>query len=212
MRIGIVTIKRPHCYLPELLASLPPKSELDFFVGTPDVEHIKDANCYQIHVLPAAVKDNHGTSVNSVVNHAQAYLHCNTVLEDDVIVSSKFETILEAAVTECYRLRPNGHFILSLASHNQWPKGSLIVPYPLDIYYGTQGIYVPSELQFDIFHYFIRSLIECNHLGTDCVLADYCRNRGISLFCTTSSIVKHIGEQSAFSDERIVVDYPDFVP
>lgn len=208
MKIGVVTINRPRCYLSELIASAA-GHELQFFVGSQDMSFLPPGSGFSC--IPDAVKGNHGTSVDSVVNHAVAYLHCTTVIEDDVQLSSQFESILNAAVAECYELRPNGHFILALASHLRWPKGGVIVPYPLDVYFGTQAMFVPKELQFDLFLFMIQSLEKMNHLGTDVVLAEYCRSHGIPLFCTVNAIAKHIGEQSSFSDARITVEYPSYI-
>jgi hypothetical protein len=216
MKVSVVTINRQPSYLLELLDSISAADfdqlSLTFCVGDRDCSHIPEqvpGDLRQVRMLPNAVRENHGSHVDSVVNHAMAVLESSVILEDDVVVSPRFCELLRPAVEEAYRLRPTGHFVLALSSDQVWPRGGAIVPYPLDVYSGTMGMFVPSELQFDLFRFMICHL-EAEFVSPDCTIAEYCQTRGIPLYCITQSIVKHIGVQSAISDRVVTVQCPTF--
>ena len=150
MNISIVTINRQPSYLQELLESISAADfdqlSLTFCVGDRDGSHIPEqvpGDLRQVRMLPNAVRENHGSHIDSVVNYAVAVLESSVILEDDVVVSPRFCELLRPAVEEAYRLRPTGHFLLSLSSDQVWPRGGAIVPYPLDVYSGTMGMFVP---------------------------------------------------------------------
>lgn len=216
MNVSIVTINRQPSYLQELLDSITASDferlSITFCVGDRDDSHIPaqvPGDGRRVRMLPNAVRENHGSHIDSVANHAVAVLESSIILEDDVIVSPRFCQLLRLAVQEAYRLRPNGHFVLALASDQVWPRGGAIVPYPLDVYSGTMGMFVPAELQFDVFRFMI-SHLGADFVSSDCTIAEYCQRHGIPLYCITESIVKHMGVQSAISDRVVTVQCPTF--
>lgn len=216
MNISIVTIDRQPGYLPQLLESIRSadfdRLSLTFCVGDQDDTHIPQSvpgESRNVRFLPNAVREDHGSHVDSVVNHAMAISASSVVLEDDVLVSPQFCELLRPAVAECHRVRPNGQFLLALSSEQVWPRGASIVPYPLDLYSGTMGMFVPPALQFDLFRFLIGNL-DCGLVTPDVMYAEYCQKRGIPLYCMTQSIVKHIGVHSAISDRIVNVDCPTF--
>ncbi|TXI10635.1 MAG: hypothetical protein E6Q76_03760 [Rhizobium sp.] len=210
--IGIVTIKRPVLYLPQMLESIAASDisePLGAFVGNQDWAYLPADVFECVLCLPDAVRKNHGSHVDSVANYANAVLHANTILEDDVLVARDFAARLAIAVQECYRVRPSGHFLLSLTSDQVWPQGGAVVPYPIDVYSGSMGTFVPPELQFDLFRFLIESLTT-EFVSVDVAIAEYCTRRGIPLYCCARAIIRHIGVQSSISDRQVVVGCPTF--
>ncbi len=211
--IAVVTINRPVAYLPRLIESAKRSDvageRFAAFVGNQDSSYLPEGFFSEVHCLPDAVRKNHGNHIDSVVNHAGAILRASTVLEDDVELSPRFSALLKTGVDECYRLRPGGHFLLSLCSDQIWPRGAAIVPYPLSVYSGSMGTYIPPELQFDL-HRFLISNLDGGLASPDVMLAEYCSRRGIPLYCCAQSIVRHIGVQSATTDRQVNVECPTF--
>ncbi|TXI01566.1 MAG: hypothetical protein E6Q76_16920 [Rhizobium sp.] len=211
--IGIVTIKRPVLYLPQMLESIAASDirdrRLSAFVGDQNWAYLPLDVFHCVHCLPDAVRKDHGSHVDSVANYANAVLHANTILEDDVLVAPDFAARLVIAVEECYRVRPNGHFLLSLTSEQLWPQGGAVVPYPLDVYSGSMGTFVPPELQFDLFRFLVGALTT-EFVSTDVAIAAYCGQRGIPLYCCARAIIRHIGVQSSISDRQVQVSCPTF--
>ncbi len=198
---AIITVDRgERRYLAATLASARARAvgpvQLDLFVGDDRVAYLSGCDGAVIgHVdaLPAYNTEGMGTHRRHTLNYSRPLLHHGLILEDDVAFCPAWDVWLGDALQECRRLRPDGRFALALYSCYPWDPGRLVVEYPAELFYGTQGMYFAPP---------VRTPLHLHLLGnfgrepTDLLIKGFCREQGVPLFACSRSLVQHVGEQT----------------
>src|SRR5205085_2910605 len=143
----------------------------------------------KVDVLPGCCTDGLGPHRSHTLNYSRVLLHHGLVFEDDVSFCPEWDLWLSRSCDECRGLRQDGRFALALYSCYPWDAGRLVTPYPVDWFYGLQGMYFAAAVRTPLYLYLLA------HFGrepTDLLLKGFCREQGVSLLACAQSLVQHV--------------------
>lgn len=201
LRGAVVTIDRtPERYLAATLASAQSRARgtplFDVFVGDERIAYLRECDpsvIGKVETLPAWATE--GMSVHSrhTLNYSRILLHHGLIFEDDLLFCRDWDVWLAESLDECRRRRPDGRFVLALYSCYHWQENALVVDYPIDSFYGSQGVYYAPSVRTP---YHLHLLKNFGREPTDLLLKSFCREHEVSLFACARSLVQHVGFQS----------------
>ena len=122
------------------------------------------------------------------------------ILEDDVRFARGWQPRLSAILADLQYLHGSG---LVLAIYSPWDlvlqehRGErFYAEYPLEKFYGTQGIYYTAATRRGFAAYLKVHGLVANEKGYDYLLRDYLSKANLPLFAATPSLIQHIGKKS----------------
>lgn len=218
INLVISTIWRQENYLETTLDSLSAeypvgdRQPLCLVVGSPVTTHIERYRQLPgfsiVEMGPAAwswIKNNI-TPHKATWNYYRCLTQSGTgtrgtlILEDDIRFARGWRARLEATVIALEKHYGSGFVLVLYAAWFSALKGRdgdhLYVEYPYDQFYGTQGIYYPTEVQKGFAKYLKVQGVVGNKNHYDLLLREYLLQSSIPMFATAPCLIQHIGRTS----------------
>lgn len=218
INLVVSTVWREEDYITDTLASLSRERPISaeqpvcLCAGSPVTEHIE-----RYRSQPGIAIIEMGANTWSWIKNNRAphratwnYYRCLTmptagkrgtlVLEDDVCFARGWQARLNttlAALEERY----GSDFVLAIYSPwfsvlEAYRCGQLCVDYPLDKFYGTQGVYYTAKTRQGFAKYLKAHGVVADEKPYDFLLRDYMQQSGLPLFASAPSLIQHIGRSS----------------
>lgn len=113
------------------------------------------------------------------------------ILEDDVIASVNFRNSLILCIDEVRKYEESRPFILTLYSpYTKNCKKLGVRKVKIDDFYGLQSCLFSQEICQDFAEYIKNFNYKLPH---DFIIKDFCKERGINIWCSTLSLFQHAG-------------------
>jgi len=207
--LAIVTVKREDDYFHATLQSMQADAPIDIVIGSLDADYLE---CYRgdgrlrMHATDprdwASMRDldiprkagwNYWRALTLAADSGRGI----AIFEDDVLFGNAWRQRLEQAVHAAEE-EYGDNYILSLYCPYGFiaegdNRGKLIIPYPLEIFAGFQGMYYPSRLRRRFAEYLKAYGVDSYRTHHDLLVKDFLGEAGIPLLTTSPSLVQHVG-------------------
>jgi hypothetical protein len=191
MQIAIMTCDRPVNYLADTLGSYAAKVGLPLLLsqGSDTDANLKEASSLLAEIPHATKRPRIPQDADVRVKSTLNYIACLrgegdlALFEDDVAFSSLTRRTL-------HQLEGTEHIVALYHCYPPEPGDSLTVPYGLDGFYGTQGMYYPASVREPLADYMM------THLGRepyDLLIKAWCMGVGHDMLALRHCVVQHMG-------------------
>jgi hypothetical protein len=211
---AITTVRRPGNYLHTLLDCLPPELAVRLVVGEPDDTFLPaHPAIHRVQILVPRHEEWSPFQQRPVAQRAAwNYWRALTVgasgdgtrgllvLEDDVTLAAGWVDRLRLTIRQL-RAQHGDRWILALYTSvlpmpPPHPGRPRVLPYPPQMFYGTQAIYYPPGMRTELADHLRRMTVESFQVPYDIAIALHLRQMEIPLFATVPCLAQHIGEVS----------------
>ena len=119
------------------------------------------------------------------------------VVEDDIEFAKGWEARLDRTIREIVAIHGD-NFLLSLYCAYgfvlpAYERGELFTKYPLEVFAGTQGIYLPARIRADFRTHLKEHGVDGFRVNYDMILREYLMQNDIPTYVTAPSLVQHMG-------------------
>jgi GR25 family glycosyltransferase involved in LPS biosynthesis len=122
------------------------------------------------------------------------------VFEDDVILAQGWERRLRAVIAEVELVHQERYvlalYVAACVGLSKSKNGSHFVEYPVDYFFGTQGMYYPESVRPGFAEFLKAHGVDTFREPYDLLLKDYLKRASIPMFVTIPCLVQHIGRVS----------------
>ncbi len=214
--IAIITVARQpntldRC-LDSILCQLDGNVDVHLWIGSDDASHTQRFESY-VHIHPMKTQQWHSIRDWSVhrrfcVNYQRALSTLQMtpaqglcVCEDDIVVRAGFAEQLKLTIDEIESSAGMTDYALAayaaydFESDRSLYRGRYYCSYPADKFFGTQCVYFPSSIVFDVQLRMQRDGVELSRAPGDLVLREYFIEQQ-NLYACTRSLAQHKGRTS----------------
>lgn len=192
MQVAFMTIQRAENYIEKTLASCcrnaTVRPGIEIYCGSSTSNHLPLRD-EVVGITPFRDWDGMKPHVNHTLNYARTLLHCGTIFEDDVAFCPAWDSLLRRLIDTIARSHKD--YVLALYSCYPWDPGEPWREYPVDKFYGTQGMHFSRKVRTELAAHLLK------HIGkepSDMLLKSFCKENKIPLFAVSRSLVQHMGK------------------